>query len=108
VGTRGLTGLIAERALEECDIVINRCEITGSPGASSVSSDVRLGTNTLALRGMGPQEMKLCADLVDRVLSRTQKLPGHGYTLDSGVRAQVREEVSRLCERFPIPHYSTD
>lgn len=107
VGARGLTGLIAERALEECDIVINRCEITGSPGASSVHSDVRLGTNTLALRGMGPQEMKICADLVHRVLSETRMLAGHGYTLDSGVRAQVSQEVARLCERFPIPHYPT-
>ncbi len=103
--SRGITGVIAERALEQCRIVINKNKIAGDRKSATITSGIRLGTNTLALRGMGPAEMRLCAGLVDRVLSSLTILDDQHYELDENVRRAVRAEVLDLCRRFPVPHY---
>ncbi|CAM5480077.1 glycine hydroxymethyltransferase [Streptomyces violaceorubidus] len=53
----GLTGVTAERALEECGILANRNRIPGDTRPPLVTSGLRLGTNILAQRGMGPAQM---------------------------------------------------
>ena len=68
VAASGLTGVIAERALEECRIVVNKNRIPGDLKPPSVASGLRLGTNTLALRGLSAADMPRCAALFDRVL----------------------------------------
>jgi len=103
--SRGITGVIAEKALERCDIIINKNKIAGDTKSAFVTSGMRLGTNTLALRGMGPDEMRLCADLVDRVLSGTRPRSDREFELDEEVAGSVRDEVRRLCRGFPLPHY---
>lgn len=105
VTPRGMTGVIAERALETCDIIVNKNRIPGEKKAPQVTSGIRLGTNCVALRGMGTQEMQRCAFLIDQVLS---SLVAHGeyqYTLDHAIQASVQAEVHALCDAFPLPHY---
>ncbi len=68
VASRGLTGFVAERALEESGIIVNKNRIPGDKKSAVVTSGVRLGTNTLAARGMGANEMQRCVQLIDRVL----------------------------------------
>ena len=103
---RGLTGVVAERALESCGIVVNKNRIPGDRRSATVTSGVRFGTNGLALRGMGPAEMPRCAELVDRVLGAVVPLGDRDYQLNQGVAASVREEVAALCARFPLPGYA--
>lgn len=105
---RGITGVIAERALEECDIIVNRNRIPGDKKAPIVTSGLRLGTNSLALRGMGPGEMPRCAELIDRVLSALRVRGDRVYELDPAVKESVRADVRRLCGDFPIPRYPLD
>ncbi|HYH81297.1 MAG TPA: serine hydroxymethyltransferase [Longimicrobium sp.] len=105
---RGLTGAVAEGALEACGIVVNKNRIPGDRRSALVTSGVRFGTNGLALRGMGPAEMPRCAALVDRVLSSVTPLGDRAYDLDAGVIDDVRREVAVLCSRFPIPGYSAE
>lgn len=105
VTTHGLTGSVAERALEESGIIVNKNRIPGDTLPAMVTSGIRLGTNTLAYRGMGVDEMARCAELADRVLQATAVGDGPGYVLDATVREAVRAEVRALCERFPIPAY---
>jgi glycine hydroxymethyltransferase len=105
VSARGLTGVVAERALEACGIVVNKNRIPGDPRSARVTSGVRFGTNSLALRGMGPGEMPACAALVDAVLGAVRPLGDRAYELDAAVAAGVREQVAELCARFPIPGY---
>lgn len=102
---RGITGTIAERALEECNIIINKNRIPGDKKGPQVTSGIRLGTNDLALRGLQPQHMPHCVDLIDRVLSAVQVLGDTEYSLDPCVKETIRAEVKRLCEQFPVPHY---
>jgi glycine hydroxymethyltransferase len=105
VGMRGLSGLVAERALEECGIIVNKNRIPGDTRSALVTSGIRLGTNTLAARGMGEREMKECADLFDRVLSSIEVFGDQEYHLKASTRDAIRADVRRLCERFPVPDY---
>ncbi len=105
VSVLGLTGVGVERALERCDIVVNKNRIGGDKRSASVASGVRLGTNSLALRGMGTLEMDRCAYLMHRVLSCVRVDGGGELHLDTASRASIRREVAELCAHFPIPRY---
>lgn len=108
LASRGLTGTIAERALEECGIVVNKNRIPGDTRGALVTSGVRFGTNSLALRGMGSGEMARCAALVDTVLSAVRPLGEKEYELSPAVASRVRREVRELCAGFPLPGYVAD
>jgi len=105
--SRGITGYIAEKALEECNIVVNKNSIPGDQKSPMVTSGVRLGTNSVALRGMGPDEMKHCADLIVRVLSAVKVVDDRRYELAADVKQAAQNEVKALCAHFPIPRYGS-
>jgi glycine hydroxymethyltransferase len=102
---RQVTGVMAERALAECDIIVNRNRIPGDVRPASIASGVRFGTNSLAVRGMTAREMPLCADLIDRVLSSIRALDDQRYELDPTVRQSVQRTVRTLCQQFPVPGF---
>ncbi len=102
---KGITGIIAERALEDCHIVVNKNRIPGDKKSPVITSGIRIGTNSLALKKMGPEEMPLCADLVHRVLSSVKALDDREFVIDPQAKAAVIAEVKQLCQRFPIPCY---
>jgi glycine hydroxymethyltransferase len=99
----GISGVIAERALEECHIVVNKNNIPGDVKPPRVTSGVRLGSNTISSRGFALAEAQQCAKLICNVLSKASD--DFQYELDSGVRDTVRSQVADLCTRFPIPRY---
>ncbi|GAA3193786.1 MULTISPECIES: serine hydroxymethyltransferase [Streptomyces] len=102
VRTAGLTGIVAERALEECGILVNRNKIPGDPLPPTVGGGLRFGTNILAQRGMGPFEVRACAGIVHDVLSGTKVRDVSHYELDEEIRDSARERVNALCVRFPL------
>ncbi|MCX5403592.1 serine hydroxymethyltransferase [Streptomyces sp. NBC_00335] len=102
---QGLTGVIAEGAAEDCGILTNRNRIPGDTRPPLVTSGLRLGSNVMAQRGMGPAEAAECARLLHTVLTATTALGDTSYRLDPEVREHVRGEVARLCARHPLPGY---
>jgi glycine hydroxymethyltransferase len=106
LASAGVSGLVAEKALEACHIVVNKNRIPGDRKSSVVTSGVRLGTNSVALRGMGEAEMEQSAALVRRVLAAVRPLGDREYELDGAVRESVITEVRDLCRRFPVPRYA--
>lgn len=104
----GLTGVVAEKALEECGVIVNKNRIPGDTKAALVTSGLRLGTNSVAAREMGSEEMAICAELIHQVLSSVIVIDESHYTLDEAVKSEVRDQVESLCKRFPIPHYPGD
>ncbi len=106
VGERGMTGVVAERALEECGILVNRNRIPGDHRPASIASGLRFGTNSLASRGMAGLEMHYCSELVDATLKATTLLADDTYNLDPIRRRNVSMTVRDLCRSFPLPGYS--
>jgi glycine hydroxymethyltransferase len=106
LGYRGATGIIAERALEECGIVVNKNLIRGDKRPSSVCSGIRLGTNTLAARGLREPHMEKCAGLIDQVLSSLIINGETEFLLPTGVRDRVLDDVRQICQDFPLPGYA--
>lgn len=105
VSELGITGAIAESALEECNIIVNKNQIPGDKKSPLVTSGIRLGTNSLASRKMGPSEMSRCAELIDLVLSSLKAHGAREYELQRPVKLTVQEDVKILCNQFPIPRY---
>ena len=89
-----LTGRQAEEALGEVGIVANRNAIPYDVKPPRVASGMRLGTPAITSRGFGTLETAQVAKLILRVLQN----PGA-----DAVKQEVRDEVSALAKRFPVP-----
>jgi glycine hydroxymethyltransferase len=89
---RGLTGKVAEQALDQVGIHTNKNTVPGDPQSPFVTSGLRLGTPALTTRGMGEEEMRRVAGLIDAVLQDPESEPSRR------VIAQVRD----LAAGFPL------
>jgi len=103
--SKGITGVIAEKALEECGVIVNKNRIAGDKKSVHVTSGVRLGTNTLALRGMGANEMRACAELIDKILSTLKPTSEGTYELNRVEQEAFQAQARELCRAFPLPQY---
>jgi glycine hydroxymethyltransferase len=90
---KGLTGKVAEKALDVAGITVNKNTVPKETQSPFVTSGVRIGTPAVTTRGMKEREMAQIADLIDRVLTAPE---------DQGLAARVREEVKTLAGRFPL------
>ena len=100
-----VTGIIAEKALEECNVIINKNWIPGDQLSPFVTSGIRIGTNSMAARGLDENEMVHCADLIARILKSVVMKSEKEYELDTAQRDAFRAEVKDIAVRFPIPGY---
>jgi len=89
----GLTGDVADMALEAAGILTNRNVIPFDPGTPRAPSGLRLGLTAAAQRGIGPAEMEAVGSMIDRVL-RAPK--------DPGVLASIAAEVAELLAGHPF------
>jgi glycine hydroxymethyltransferase len=90
----GITGKQAEEWLEAVGIVVNRNNVPFDQQSPRVTTGIRLGTPAVTTRGFGREEMKRIASLIIKVLTNIG---------DLNVKKQVRDEVSQMCSRFPVP-----
>lgn len=100
-----VTGIVAEKALEECNVIINKNWIPGDTLSPFVTSGIRIGTNSMAVRGLDEEAMKQCASLIARVLKDVEIISDKEYKLDASKRDAYRIEVKEIATRFPIPGY---
>ncbi|MDH7599303.1 MAG: serine hydroxymethyltransferase [Sedimentisphaerales bacterium] len=98
----GMTGLVAQRALEDCGIVINMNRLPYDPLPQSITSGIRLGTPVVTRNGMGPEQMSIIAKMVVKVLSEVKSVDGRNYHLEQRMQQQIRRQVTDLCRCFPI------
>ncbi|MCS6851994.1 MAG: serine hydroxymethyltransferase [Gemmataceae bacterium] len=98
VASRGLTGKIAEQALDAAGITVNKNVIPFDTRPPLDPSGIRLGTPALTTRGMKEPEMRLIAQWIGHVLAAPDDL-----TVQERIRGHVRE----LGQQFPPPTTST-
>jgi glycine hydroxymethyltransferase len=91
--SKGLTGKVAEKALDLAGITVNKNTVPKETQSPFVTSGIRIGTPAVTTRGLKEPEMRQVAELIDRVLS---------HAADATVAAAVRENVRELAAAFPL------
>ena len=102
---KGMTGVNAEKSIEDCGIIVNKNRIPFDKNPPSVTSGIRLGTNGLAIREMEPSDMAECVDIIHDVLTHTEQASHTDYTVDPDTKRRALEAVAELCRRRPITTY---
>ncbi|MEW6074540.1 MAG: serine hydroxymethyltransferase [Planctomycetota bacterium] len=102
---KGITGVNAEKALEDCGIIVNKNRIPYDRKPPTVTSGIRLGTNGLAIREMKPSDMPECVELIHEVLTAIEQVDDRTYRLDPARRADVQRRVQMIARRRPITTY---
>jgi len=93
VRPQGITGKVAEHALEAAGITTNKNTIPFDPESPFVTSGIRIGASVITARGMKEAEAKQIGDMILRVLKAPE---------DTTLQAKVAKEVRELTDRFPI------
>ena len=93
----GLTGKIAEHALDAASITVNKNMIPYDARSPFDPSGIRIGTPALTTRGMKEGEMKRVAGWMVEVM--TAAAAGR----DAGLEARVAAEVREFCQDYPVP-----
>ncbi|MFA4909945.1 MAG: serine hydroxymethyltransferase [Desulfobacteria bacterium] len=88
-----LTGRVAEEALDEAGITVNKNEIPFDSRGPVITSGIRIGASAVTTRGMKESEMKVIADFISQVLSDVSNI--------SNLK-RIRDMVFDLCKKFPL------
>lgn len=89
----GITGKVAEKALDEVHITVNKNTIPFDTNSPFVASGIRIGTPALTTRGMKEDEMRLIGGLIAAIVREPES---------EAVRARVKNDVLELTEQFPL------
>lgn len=93
VRSLGLTGKVAEEALDRIGITVNKNTIPFDPESPFVTSGIRIGTAAVTTRGFGLEEM----DEIGSIIAFTLK--NHE---DEEKMKEAKERVHNLTKRFPL------
>lgn len=95
----GIGGKTAEHVLDQCGITVNKNMIPFDTRKPADPSGIRVGTPALTSRGMGRDEMRKIA----RWMLSSLKNSG-----DETLHGKIRQEVSEMCQHFPVPGTSAN
>jgi glycine hydroxymethyltransferase len=87
------SGTVAEEALEEVGIVLNKNTVPGETRSPFNPSGIRAGTPALTTRGFDEDACRRVADIIHRVVDAPD---------DEDVKAEAAAAVSDLCAEFPL------
>ena len=106
----GLTGVTAQRSLEQCGIIVDMISLPYDKKGPPVSvfdrrhggSGIRLGTPIVTKNGMGTKEMESISALIDAVLKRVEIISDNEYKIDESFSSEIRDKVKQLCNSLPM------
>jgi glycine hydroxymethyltransferase len=93
VFSKGLTGKLAEKALDLAGITTNKNAIPFDTNPPMTASGIRMGTPAVTTRGMKEPEMTEIARMIAEILAEPE---------NEAVRQSVRGRVRAFGERFPL------
>jgi glycine hydroxymethyltransferase len=96
---KGITGKVADLALEHAGITCNKNSVPNDPEKPFVTSGIRLGTPAGTTRGFMTDEWTQIGSMILEVLDGVVANGAQGNT---AIEAKVKAEVKELCARFPI------
>lgn len=91
--SKGLTGKIAEEALDKAGITVNKNMVPFDTESPFVTSGIRIGAPALTTRGFKEEQFKEVVDLIDTVLQSPE---------NDSVLSDVKTKVKDLCMEFPL------
>ena len=91
-----LTGKVAEKALVQADITVNKNMVPFDSRSPCQTSGIRVGTPAITTRGVKEDMMGEVVEMIDRVLSEPE---------NESVITAVREKVNQTMKQFPIFAY---
>lgn len=89
----GITGKDAEDALGRAGITVNKNTIPRETRSPFITTGIRIGTPALTTRGMKEAEMQIIGGWIADVLKDVT---------NEGRQTEIKSEVRKLCEKFPI------
>ncbi|MBI5254627.1 serine hydroxymethyltransferase [Candidatus Falkowbacteria bacterium] len=92
---KNISGLEAQTALEDVNIVCNKNMIPDDPRQPLDPSGIRLGTPAMTTRGFKEQEFILVGKMISDCLTSPK---------DPQVKQQILEQVKNLTKKFPLPY----
>ncbi|GEM00983.1 glycine hydroxymethyltransferase [Halolactibacillus halophilus] len=93
VKSLGLTGKVAEEALDDIGITTNKNTIPFDTESPFVTSGVRVGTAAVTTRGFKEDELKEVGQIIALVLKDIE---------NEAVKEEARKRVKALTDRFPL------
>jgi len=93
LSNKEVTGKLAETALDEAGITVNKNTVPNEKRSPFVTSGIRIGTPALTTRGMGKEEMRVIGKWISQVLKAPE---------DANLKQKIHQEVQNLCKSFPI------
>ena len=88
-----LTGKVAEKALVQADITVNKNMVPFDTRSPFQTSGIRVGTPAITTRGVKEDMMGEIVEMIDRVLAEPEN--------DSVIK-NVREKVNEIMVKYPI------
>ena len=95
---KGLNGKIAEEALENAAITVNKNMVPFDTESPFVTSGIRIGSPAMTTRGLKEADFEQIATLIDKVLQHPESEETH---------KSVEQEVRELCDRYPLYDFVT-
>ncbi|MBI5557873.1 MAG: serine hydroxymethyltransferase [Deltaproteobacteria bacterium] len=93
LNNKNITGKLAEKALEDAGLTVNKNAIPFDTQSRFVTGGIRIGTPAVTTRGLKEPEMARIADWINRaIVNRDNKEE----------LAAIRLEVRMLCAAFPL------
>ena len=90
---KGITGKVAEKALEAANITVNKNTIPFDQNKPFVASGLRIGTPAVTTRGMKEPEMREIGRLIAAIVHEPES---------EEVRNTVKRSVAELTAKFPL------
>ena len=93
VFSQNVTGKLAEKALGNAGITVNKNAIPFDTNPPAVASGIRIGTPAVTTRGLKEPEMEIIAEWISQVLHHIE---------DESVQQRICPQVEALTEKFPL------